>query len=170
MQKYKIIAPFFIVLIIDVIGFGMISPVLAPMVISPEHSVLGSHSTLEARHWLYGMLLALAPLCFMIGAPLMGFLSDYFGRRRLLLMCLMGTLIGFILYAVSFSLLSPLILILAALSVGLTSGSQSIAQAAMADISEGVQKTIHISWIALALTIGLVLGPFIGGFFSTRAQ
>jgi len=92
--------------------------------------------------------------------------KDQLGRKRVLLICLLGTLLGFVIYAFSFVLSSVLLLIIGRFLAGFTSASQGVAQAAMMDISEGKQKAINIGLIAVALTIGLVLGPLLAGVLS----
>ena len=157
------ITPFFIVIILDAVGFGIIAPLLAPLVAHASGGLWGAHSTSYLRHIIYGLILAAFPISFMIGAPILGTLSDYFGRKRVLFICLLGTLMGFICYALSFTFASIGLLLLA----GFTSGSQGVAQAAMADISlASSDKAINIGVIAVAMTLGLVLGPFIGGELS----
>jgi len=160
-----IIFPYFIVIILDAVGFGIVSPILAPLV-AHSHSVLLGGFGDFGRHIIFGLILAIFPLSFMLGAPLLGALSDQWGRKRVLLICLLGTLFGFVLYACSFVFSSVLLLILARFLAGFTSASQGVAQAAMVDVSEGKQKAVNIALIAVALTIGLVLGPLLGGVLS----
>jgi len=160
-----IIFPYFIVIILDAVGFGIVAPILAPLISHSHSALLGGFGDF-GRHIIFGVILAIFPFSFMLGAPLLGALSDQLGRKRVLLICLLGTLFGFVLYAFSFAFSSVLLLIIARFIAGFTSASQGVAQAAMMDISEGKQKAINIGLIAVALTIGLVLGPLLGGVLS----
>lgn len=154
----------FMVIVLDAIGFGIVTPVLAPM-IRHVTSLLGqSGSSLIDRHLMYGLVLAVYPLSYIVGAPLLGSSSDRWGRKPLLVFCLLGSLLGFIGYALSLNLHSLSLLIAGRVLTGVTAGSQGIAQAAMADISDNSRdKAINIGLIAIAMTLGLVLGPLLGG-------
>src|SRR3990167_703636 len=159
----RYVFPFFIVIIIDALGFGMMAPLLAPM-ITASYGMLGN--TAYAQHLLYGIVLAAFPLSYMIGAPFLGLLSDYYGRRNVLFVCLIGALIGFVFYALSFFYASAALLILGRIIAGCASGSQGVAQAAMADMSHGKEKAVNIGIIAVGLTIGLVTGPLLAAVLS----
>ncbi len=159
----RYVFPFFIVIIIDALGFGMMAPLLAPM-ITASHGMLGS--TAYMQHLLYGVVLAAFPLSYMMGAPFLGLLSDHYGRRNVLFVCLIGALIGFVFYALSFLYASAALLILGRIIAGCASGSQGVAQAAMADISYGKEKAVNIGIIAVGLTIGLVTGPLLAAVLS----
>lgn len=163
-SNLRIILPFFIVIIIDAMSIGMIAPILAPLVYRPSGILAGF--SLAQRHVLFGVILGIGPICFMLGAPLLGHLSDKFGRKKILLSCIFGTLISFICYYFSFKYSLLRLIFVGRVIDGLTSGSQGVAQAAIADISSGKQKAVNIGVIAVAMTIGLVIGPFIGGVFS----
>lgn len=154
----------FMVIVLDAVGFGIVTPVLAPMIRHVSSLIGQSGSSLVDRHLLYGVILALYPLSYIIGAPLMGSLSDRWGRRPLLIICLVGSLVGFIGYALSLNLQSLTLLMIGRVLTGVTAGSQGIAQAAMVDISSSSrEKAINIGLIAIAMTLGLVLGPLLGG-------
>lgn len=159
------IFPYFIVIVLDAVGFGIVAPILAPLV-SHSHSVFFGGVGDVGRHVIFGFILAIFPFSFMLGAPILGALSDQLGRKRVLLICLLGTLLGFIIYAFSFIFSSVLLLIVARFVAGFTSASQGVGQAAMVDVSKGKQKAVNIALIAVALSIGLVLGPLLGGVLS----
>jgi DHA1 family tetracycline resistance protein-like MFS transporter len=153
---------FFLVIIIDAMSFGIVTPVLAPLV--NQTSLLGGSDLY--RHVMYGLLQSIAPLCYMIGAPLLGYFSDRLGRKKILFYCTFGSLFGLMGYTIAFITNSLLILFVARIIVGATTGSLAIAQAAIADISSGAEKAKNIGIIAVAMTIGLVAGPLLGGVFS----
>jgi MFS family permease len=143
-----------------------VTPILAPLVNDPSAHVLGAHSSVESRHIVYGLIQALSPLCYMLGAPILGYLSDRVGRRKILLFCIGGSFVGLLAYILSFNFNSLLILLFGRVIVGFTSGSLAVAQSAIADISKGAAKAKNIGLIAVAMTIGLIAGPLLGGVLS----
>ncbi|HYF97375.1 MAG TPA: MFS transporter, partial [Coxiellaceae bacterium] len=87
--------PYFIAIAIDAIGFTIIAPVLIPLT---NHVVNNSGLS---QHLLYGTILAIYSLSFMIGAPILGALSDLLGRRKVLIIASIGVLLGYTFYAFS---------------------------------------------------------------------
>jgi len=164
--KFRLIFPFFLVIILDVMSFGIVQPVLSVAVVDNTQHIFGLHSTVASRHAIYGFLLAIATLCYMFGTPILGYFSDRVGRRKILLVCLIGSLLGLLGYVLSFTLSSLPLLIIARIIIGFTSGSVAVAQSAIADVTSGVEKAKNIGVIAVALTIGLVAGPLVGGVLS----
>ncbi|MCP3680844.1 MAG: MFS transporter [Gammaproteobacteria bacterium] len=163
---FRQILPFFSVIIIDVMSFGIIIPVLAPLVTKTTSGFFAHYDTVIARHLFYGLVSSLTPLCYILGGPLMGYFSDHMGRKKGLLLCSVGSLIGLICYSLSLAFSSLALLLAGRAIIGITMGGQAVAQSAMADISRGNQKVSNIGLIAVAMTIGLVLGPLLGGILS----
>lgn len=163
---YRQIITLFILIMVDELGFWILLPVLAPLVSSTSNNFLGAHTSVAMHHLFFGAIMAATPFCAIIGAPILGFISDQLGRKKVLTICLTGTFFGFVLYAFSFWYMNLILLIIARIIVGLTTASQGIVQATMADLSEGRQKAINISMIACAMTLPLVVGPLLGGFLS----
>lgn len=167
LSSFRLIFPFFIIIILDAMSFGMVTPVLAPLVTQSTNSILGTGLNDFSRHIIYGLIQTSSFLCFMIGAPILGYVSDRLGRRKVLIYCLCGSFIGLCAYAYSFETNNLLILFVARIVVGFVSGNQAIAQSAIADISpRGASKASNIGLIAVAMTIGLVAGPLLGGLLS----
>ena len=166
-KNLKLIFPFFTVIILDAMGTGMMLPILAPLV-NAKHGILSLYSKPE-QHLIYGIILGMWPFCFMLGAPVFGYLSDYWGRKRILLTCLIGSFISFLLYIISFRYALLGVLLIGRVIGGITSGSQGVAQAAIAEASTGRQKAVNIAMIAVAMTIGLIVGPLLGGVFSDKS-
>lgn len=163
---FKNIFPFFCIIILDILSINVVSPVLAPLVNNPHTHVFGSHSSEVSRHVIYGLIQALSPFCYMIGAPVLGYISDKIGRRKVLLICILGSFMGLLCYVLSFKFTDLLILLVGRVIVGFTSGSLAVAQSAIADISQGPAKAKNIGLIAVAMTIGLIAGPLMGGVLS----
>ena len=117
----KRLIPIFLVVFIDLVGFGLIIPLLPTFAISFGASPLA-----------IGLLTASYSAMQLIGAPVLGRLSDRFGRKLLLVISQLGTFAGFVLMGFANSLA---MLFAARILDGFTGGNLSIAQAAIADVT-----------------------------------
>ncbi len=146
---------------IEVMGFGLVFP-LFPALFMHGHSVLvDPHTSSTLRYIFYGIALAAWPVGAFFGTPYLGQLSDKFGRKKILLACLILNGISYGVSAVSIYLHSAIIFFLSRLLSGFFGGSYEIAQAATADISPPEKKARNMGWVTLALSVGLIIGPAI---------
>ena len=164
--SFSLIFPFFLVIVLDIMSINIIAPVLAPLVNNPTSTLFGHGASNVSRHVLYGIIMAMGPLCYAVGAPVLGYISDYSGRRRILLLCVLGSLFGMVAYIIGFLTASVLTILLGKVVTGFTSGSLAVAQSAIADVSRGPAKAKNIGMIAVAMTVGLIAGPLLGGVLS----
>lgn len=162
-SQFALIFPFFFIIVVDVMSIGITAPVLAYAVQHPELEIFGLHTDTHQRHVLFGCLKSILPLCNILGTLVLGYYSDYIGRRKVLILCVVGTLLGLLGYIISFALVNVTVLFIASIITGFSGGSAAAAQAAMADISTPAEKAKNISMIALALTLGFVLSSGFGG-------
>jgi DHA1 family tetracycline resistance protein-like MFS transporter len=99
----------------------------------------------------------------MLGAPILGRISDRFGRKPVFLISIAGTFIGFLFLGFSNSLW---MLFLSRILSGLTAGNISVAQAYIADVTDEKNRARGMGMIGAAFGVGFVLGPAIGGTLS----
>ena len=158
--------PLFLVLFIDGMGLALLFPILNGMIISPHSHFLPVDTSATMRNFLYGFTVSIFMLCWFFGAAILGDLSDKVGRKKSLLICLVGACLGYFLSAVAVLYSSFLWLIVGRIIAGFTSGSQPIAQAAIVDVSSDIHKARNIGLILLAVSLGFVLGPILGGVLS----
>eukprot|EP01132_Coremiostelium_polycephalum_P008683 gene8683-10681_t len=137
---------------LDAVGVGMIMPVL------PELLTGLTHADNVAAH--YGILLALYALMQFLCAPLLGALSDRFGRRPVILVSLAGATLDYLVMASAMVL--PLLYIGRIIS-GVTGATMSVASAAIADITPEDGRAQRFGMIGACFGLGFIAGPLLGG-------
>ncbi len=154
------------VVFIDAAGIGILFPILNTLIMNPSVDFLPSSVVISQRHFYYGLVIAIFFLCWFSGATLISKASDELGRKKALMICLIGIFIGYGLTALSIYLKSMALLILGRIIGGLTAASQPVAQAAIIDLSTTETKTKNLGLIMFAFSLGLVAGPLMGGLLS----
>ncbi|HVZ66741.1 MAG TPA: MFS transporter [Patescibacteria group bacterium] len=150
--------PFLFILItafLSILGIGLIIPVL-PFIVG-QYVPSGNQDTIA---WYVGLLTSLYAFCQFFAAPVLGALSDRFGRRPILLLCLAGSAIGYIIFGIGGSLG---ILFLARIVDGITGGDISTAFAYVADVTKPQDRGKYFGIIGATVGFGFILGPSIGG-------
>lgn len=165
-KTLSVIAPLFLVLFIDGMGLSLLFPVLNSIIIDPHSDFLAASVSITTRDFLYGLTIGIFMICWFFGAAILGDLSDAVGRKKALMICLIGSFLGYLVSAFAVLECSLTFLILGRVIAGFTAGSQPIAQAAIVDISPPEHKARNIGFILLAISLGFTLGPIIGGFLS----
>lgn len=153
----------FFTVFIDLLGVGIIIPVLAPLFLDPRVGIFEPTETPAHRLLMLGLLTATFPLAQFFGAPILGALADRHGRKKLLTISMTGTLIGYFLFALGIVENSLLILFLSRALDGFTGGNISIAMSSIADISDEKSKPRNFGLIGMAFGLGFIIGPYIGG-------
>ena len=141
--------PLLLVVVIDLIGFGIIIPLL------PFYA-----ETYGASPQKVTMLMVTFSFFQFIAAPIWGYLSDKYGRRIIILVTLLGSIIAYILLAYSQTLYG---LFFARAFAGFMAGNISTAQAYIADITDKNNRAKAMGLFGAAFGIGFILGPAIGG-------
>ncbi len=148
----------FITLLIDVIGFGIIIPVIPKLIEDLAH--VGVSKASQIGGWLL-FAFAATQFCF---APMMGNLSDRFGRRPVLLGSLFAFSLDYIILA-----FAPTLgwLFVGRVIAGITGASFSTATAYIADISNAENRAKNFGMIGAAFGLGFVIGPVMGGLLGS---
>jgi len=146
----------FITVLVDVIGVGIIIPVIPTLI--KDLTGLGLS---EASAYGGGLLIAFASMQF-IFSPVLGELSDKYGRRPVLLLSLFGLSIDYLIHAFAPTILW---LFIGRILAGIAGASFTVANAYMADISLPEEKAKNFGLLGAAFGLGFIIGPSIGGVF-----
>ena len=164
--------PVFLVVFVDLLGFGLILPLL------PYYA-----DSYGATPIIVGLLTASYAAAQLLGAPLLGRFSDRFGRRPILLVSIFGTFVGFVLLGIAepfgealagvFGLTASAnvfiisLLFISRVTDGLTGGNISVAQAYITDVTTDKNRAQGLGMIGAAFGLGFIIGPATGGLLST---
>lgn len=158
--------PLFLVIFIDSVAYFLVIPVFLRLFLHGNYGLIPTDLPLATRNLLYGITVTLLPLAFLLTAPIIGHFSDKHGRRFTILLCLLASFAGFILPVVGIFAGSLTLVLVGRFITGAASSSQPVAQAAIADFTQGKQKAFYLSLIGFAMTLAMVLGSLGGGYLS----
>lgn len=143
----------FMILLVDTLAITLVLPLM------PFYA-----ERLGATPEVIGLVFASYSFCQMIAGPILGQLSDRIGRKPLLIISQVGSFLGFVLLGLGNSLW----LVFASRIIdGLTAGNVSLAYAAVSDVTEPHERSQAFGWLGMALSLGFLVGPALGGFLAT---
>jgi MFS family permease len=140
------------VMFINMLGFGIIIPLL------PFYA-----QSFDAAPWQIALIFSAFPIGAFFGEPFWGRLSDRLGRKPLLLSTVTGNLLCYLALAFAPDVLSAFLIRLVG---GAASGNGAVMQGYIADVTPPELRARRMSWIGAAASLGLVVGPSIGGMFA----
>lgn len=138
------------------IGFSIITPVV-PFLVQPYISSQGEQAIIVT------LLTSVYAVCVFFASPGLGALSDRYGRRPLLLICLFGSAIGYLVFGIGGALW---VLFAGRIIEGIMGGSISTIFAYFADIIPRDQRTKYFGWMSAVVGVGTVIGPTLGGLLA----
>lgn len=158
----KKLIPALLLTLVNTLGFSLLIPVLPFMV-----------KDYGASEIVFGILLSAYSLFQFLATPFLGVLSDYWGRKPVLLITQLGTLLSWVLFAAAAWLdmpwllglsLSIWVIGLARVTDGITGGNTSVTNAYISDITANENKTASFGIQGAVFGAGMIIGPVIGGF------
>ncbi len=152
-----------LIIFLDFLGYALILPILTPLFLDSNSSFLPSHYDENLRTVLFSIVNMSYAAAQFFGAPILGRLSDSFGRKKMLIITLFGSVLGNLTFVLGFSLSNIYILVLGRLLSGFMGGNAAIANSIVGDLSDEKTKARNYGFIGLAMGLGIVFGPFIGG-------
>lgn len=169
MKQKLTITALFAAIFIDALGWGIAFPVLAPIILNNTTGMLDPATSAASRTFYYELALSIYCVFMFLMSPVLGSLSDKYGRKNILILSMLGNFIGFLVSAIAIPMNSFTLLLVGRSIAGATAGSMPIAQAAAIDISSEEQKASRLGLMILGNVTGFALGPVIGGFFMDKA-
>ena len=138
-----------LVVLVDLLGFTLVMPLLAPF--ADQYGF---------KDWQIGFLFSAFPVCQLVAGPILGRLSDRFGRKPVLIFSQAGTAISFLILGLSHDFS---VMLLARMLDGASGGNILVAQAYVADVTLPEHRARGMGLIGMAFGVGFVLGPLLGG-------
>ncbi len=165
MNPRKIFPVLFATILLDMIGIGMLIPILPILLTDPSSPafMLGGYSK-SMQYLAAGLLTALFGLMQFISAPLFGELSDVYGRKKILTTGVGILALSQLLFGFGVETSSLLILFISRIIAGIAGGNFSVAQASIADITPPEFRARNFGLIGVAVGLGFIIGPMLGGF------
>ncbi|MDH4128538.1 MAG: MFS transporter [Spirochaetota bacterium] len=152
--------PIYIVIFLNMLGFGIIIPVIREIT-----EILVDNSGYDRNYYaIYsGILMASYSFFQLIFSPIMGRVSDLYGRKSVLIISVIGNIISYLMWSVShsynFFLVSRII-------SGITGANISVAQSYIADVTKEKDRARYMGLMGAIFGIGFIIGPFVGGLVS----
>ena len=153
MRQRSPLLPIFLIVLVDVLGFTIVIPLLSLYA-----------ERFGASPFVATTLVSVYAICSLISTPIIGNLSDRFGRRPLLLVSQAGTCAGFVILGVSNSLWMVFV---GRILDGITAGNLSTAQAYISDHTKPENRAKAFGVIGIAFGVGFMFGPGLGGWLSS---
>lgn len=166
MHKKLVLTVVFLTIFLDFFNLGLIYPIFTSLIFEGNGEFITTNSSDFFKNSVFGLLIAAFPFGQFIGAPIIGQLSDQYGRRKLLTLSLIGTALTLFICALGVLFSSLIFLLLGRLTGGLMAGNMTLAYASLADFSTTENKVRNFALIPLATGLGFALGPYLAGILA----
>lgn len=148
---------------LDLVGFSIVFPVLAPLLLNPDLNFFAADATEALRTTTLGFLFSVFGVAQFFGAPMAGVLADHFGRYKTFLLTIGLSIIGYGVMAFSVYEQSLFWMFVGRIVTGFCSGNFALAQAATADLTDAKHRSKAFGILLGVGGLGFVAGPWFGG-------
>lgn len=161
MRKTAVFGALFFTIFVDFFNLGLIYPLFTSLVFEGQGSLIPLDASSFYKNCVFGLLIAAFPFGQFLGAPYIGQLSDRHGRRKLLLLSLLGTIATLLICALGTYLANLPLILLGRFLGGVMAGNMTLAYASLADLSPPAEKVKNFALVPLAIGLGFALGPYL---------
>jgi MFS family permease len=161
-------APIFSIIFLDEIAINIGFPILTFLCFDKKSSLFALGTSHAVRSYWYGIFNSLPFIIAIFSVPILCWLSDYYGRKKILLLGALGVLALSVFTAIGIIYGTIILLVISCIINGLFSRIRSAALAVIGDISDHTNKVINMGYLQFYISAGAFLGPFIGGYFANR--
>src|SRR5215469_2674052 len=162
-RAFSSLLPLYVVIFFGFVGYSLMITIFTPMFLKPEAGMLPASATTSYRTVVLGIILGLYPAGQFIGSPVMGAMSDRYGRRPILLISLAVTTACYAVIASALQMLSLPILAVSLLIAGLAEANIVTAQSAIADVIGAEDRNRFFGYIYMCVSLAYIVGPLAGG-------
>jgi len=168
-MRFLRLFPVYLVVFTGFVGYSMMIAVFTPMFLHGYGRLISPNAGTGLKTSILGVVLCMYPLGQFLSAPPIGALSDKYGRRRVLLVSLILSIGCYCLIASAIASENLWLLIIALLAAGLSEGNIVIAQSAVSDVSEAIDRGRLFGYIYMSASLAYVIGPLVGGKLASPA-
>ncbi len=158
--------PLLLTVFIDSFGFGLVFPMLSPLIMDPQQGILPLETSLTTRGLLFGILVSAFCVGQFFGGPVLGTISDRKGRKKVLLATIGLAFLTYLMAAGAVFYQNVVVLLVARLLGGAAASNWTIAQTIIVDGSTEENKAKNFGMLGMTWGMGFIIGPFLGGKLS----
>lgn len=160
---FRSLLPLYVVIFVGFVGYSLMITVFTPMILRPDSTMIGASTPTAHRTILLGILWCLYPAGQFVGSPIMGSMSDRFGRKPILLISLAITTVSYAVIATALMRASLPLLMAASLIAGFAEANIVTAQSAISDVISAAERNRFFGYIYMSVSSAYIVGPLVGG-------
>jgi DHA1 family tetracycline resistance protein-like MFS transporter len=160
--------PIFSITLLDEIVLNIGTPVLIFLCFDANSKLFAANVDHVSRSFWFGICAAAPSLIAIVTAPLLGFVSDQWGRKPILVIGTIGALLLCVFTTLSIVYSTVILLVIGFVVAGFCARTQPVALAVVGDLSPPNRKIINMGYLQLSISIGASVGPLLGGYFAQR--